>query len=169
MIRKRISIIDIFILLLFSFLTACNSEPELLLNTSVDNKSDNSKQDYAFYTEPNKLINPVDELYDQAHSTQNAVDWDGSYIGTLPCDNCLGIKTVLTLNKAGYYRLEETYLDKKEFVYYSEGRFNWDISGSRISFRGDDKRVWFIGESSAWLVNNEGVIADTYILEKQHE
>ena len=41
---------------------------------------------------------PVDN-----HTARNALDWPGSYEGTLPCADCPGIRTRLTLMKDGRY------------------------------------------------------------------
>ncbi|CAM3192946.1 copper resistance protein NlpE [Moritella viscosa] len=162
---KKLTIVGTFLLL--AFLTACNPlEP--LSETPTDGESDSSKHSNTGDSASSELVSPVDELYGSDHSTQNVVDWDGSYIGTLPCASCPGIEIVLTINDAGYYTLKETYLAENDAVFRSQGRFDWDASGSRITFRGDDRRVWVIGEGTAWLVGEDNKLADEYSLNKQH-
>ena len=39
------------------------------------------------------------------HNSRNSLDWVGIYEGVLPCADCPGIKTRLTLNYDGSYRL----------------------------------------------------------------
>jgi uncharacterized lipoprotein NlpE involved in copper resistance len=39
------------------------------------------------------------------HNSRNALDWAGTYEGVLPCADCPGTKTRLTLNYDGSYRL----------------------------------------------------------------
>lgn len=45
-------------------------------------------------------------------TSQNALDWNGTYKGTLPCADCEGIETELTLNLDGNYLYKATYLGK---------------------------------------------------------
>ena len=49
---------------------------------------------------------------DTAHTTENALDWNGTYKGILPCADCEGIKTELELNSDKTYEIKETYLGK---------------------------------------------------------
>src|SRR5262249_20486174 len=39
------------------------------------------------------------------HNSRNSLDWAGTYEGVLPCADCLGTKTRLTLNHDDSYRL----------------------------------------------------------------
>ena len=148
-------------LLAFYFLAGCSSNEKSLLPLSEAVVSDVSGDDLSARTTNN--------LYDQAHSTKNAVDWDGVYIGTIPCASCPGIKMILTVSEGGYYRLEETYLGEKDGIFRSEGLFDWDDSGSRITFRGEDKRTWMVGENRVWLVDANGKPSSNYMLKKQRE
>ena len=75
----------------------------------------------------------------------------------------------LTVSEGGDYKLEETYLGGKDGIFRSEGLLDWDDSGSRITFRGKDKRTWMIGENRAWLVDVNGKPSSNYILKKQRE
>ncbi|MDE5451088.1 copper resistance protein NlpE N-terminal domain-containing protein, partial [Elizabethkingia meningoseptica] len=34
---------------------------------------------------------------DDSHNAQNSLDWAGTYEGTVPCADCPGIKTTITL------------------------------------------------------------------------
>ena len=38
------------------------------------------------------------EGMDMAHNSQNSLDWAGVYQGILPCADCEGFDTVITLN-----------------------------------------------------------------------
>ena len=40
---------------------------------------------------------------DTAHTAENALDWNGTYKGILPCADCEGIKTELELNSDKTY------------------------------------------------------------------
>ena len=39
------------------------------------------------------------------HTRQNSLDWAGVYEGVLPCANCPGVRTRLTLQRDGSYQL----------------------------------------------------------------
>ena len=102
-------------------------------------------------------------------SNQTSLDWAGRYQGTLPCADCAGIETSLTLSESGRYTLTETYLGKgKPFV--TKGRFTWDSTGSTVTLDNDARR-FKVGEGRIWHLDQQGQIvtgslADHYILTK---
>ena len=106
------------------------------------------------------------------HGTRDAVDWNGSYTGTLPCADCEGLKTVLTLNDDGTYAISETYLGKKDKPFEAKGKFTWDAAGSIITLDdAGDKRTYKVGEGQIWALDADnkevtGELADKYILKK---
>lgn len=69
------------------------------------------------------------------HTAQNALDWNGTYSGVLPCADCEGIETELTLNKDFSYVLVSKYLGKgialEDVV---KGKFSWQ--GNNIKLEG---------------------------------
>lgn len=93
-------------------------------------------------------------------TTANAVDWNGTYSGTLPCASCPGIETVLILNPDKTYKLKERYLEEKEGLFDSSGSFTFDPSDSFITLRdpknSSENRIFFIGEGKAWMVSKIG-------------
>ena len=107
-----------------------------------------------------------------SHGTRDAVDWNGSYSGTLPCADCSGIKTVLTLNQDGTYAMSETYLGKQDKPFEAKGKFSWDASGSVITLdEAGDKRAYKVGEGQMWALDADGKeitgeLANSYILKK---
>ncbi|MDO5528022.1 MAG: copper resistance protein NlpE [Paracoccus sp. (in: a-proteobacteria)] len=104
------------------------------------------------------------------HNTRNSVDWDGRYVGTMPCASCPGIETTLTINEAGFYTLAETYLEEDDGDFLSEGTFEWDADGSTIQLEGDDEqRAFLIGEGMAWMVGSDGTPDDAHPLVKLTE
>ncbi len=62
----------------------------------------------------------------QSHNANNALDWDGTYIGTLPCADCSGINVTLNLNKDGTYILVQSYKGEQDGRFTSEGHFSWN-------------------------------------------
>lgn len=100
-----------------------------------------------------------------ADTTRDSVDWEGRYVGTLPCASCPGIDTTLILNEAGFYTLEEVYLEEKDGALTTEGKFEWNADGTRITLdENGDKRVYAIGEGKAWGVGADGAPNEDYVL-----
>lgn len=107
-------------------------------------------------------------------TSQNALDWNGTYKGTLPCADCEGIETELTLNLDGTYLYKATYLGKDTKVYEIEAPFQWDETGSMITLleMEDAPGKYQVGENQLWHLDRngkriEGDLADRYILKKQ--
>lgn len=110
---------------------------------------------------------------DPAHNSRNALDWDGRYEGVLPCADCEGVKTKLTLQQDGYYRLETQYLGKSEQLFRERGQFEWDHSGQIVTLQrpqpGGDQ--FFVGENVLWQLDMngqriQGELAEHYKLHK---
>lgn len=90
--------------------------------------------------------------YDDAHTSRNSLDWDGTYTGVLPSDDCEGIDTSISLDKDQTYLLKLRYLgtpekERKEFI--SEGKFTWDENGNDITLEGakDGFHKFKVGEN----------------------
>lgn len=67
------------------------------------------------------------EIVDLAHTSENSLDWAGKYAGVLPCADCEGIETQLTLNDDQTYVLKTHYLtgEATEDIVL-EGKFSWE-------------------------------------------
>ncbi|WP_372403360.1 copper resistance protein NlpE [Acinetobacter piscicola] len=113
---------------------------------------------------------------DSVHQAENSLDWAGKYKGLLPCADCEGIETELTLNADKTYELEEEYKggkgDEKKFE--SKGKFTFDSKGSIITLdKNADERKFFVGENFLEARNREtgtkieGPIAEHYKLAKE--
>jgi uncharacterized lipoprotein NlpE involved in copper resistance len=70
---------------------------------------------------------------DPAHNSRISLDWPGTYRGTLPCADCVGIKTKLTLYDDDTYRRTIEYVGRNERVFTDEGSFRWSETGNKIS------------------------------------
>jgi len=70
---------------------------------------------------------------DPAHNSRNSLDWAGVYEGVLPCANCPGIQTRLTLNRDETFELSTLYLDRDKAPRIVRGRFSWQPSGNAIT------------------------------------
>ncbi|KLV03163.1 lipoprotein [Photobacterium aquae] len=122
-------------------------------------------------TETEQAEQPV---VDGAHNAQNALDWNGTYTGILPCADCEGIKTELVLGQDGTFNLTEVYLGKKDGTFEHDGTFNWNAAGNTIALPGisDQPIQYFVGENQLFRLDREGnrvtgELADHYTLKKQ--
>lgn len=108
-------------------------------------------------------------------NSQNSLDWPGSYQGILPCADCIGIETVITLNSDDTYKVITSYSGKGEGEVFEEiGTFTWTADGGAVLLKnveGEKFRTLKVGENKLlWLDDNGKVItgdlADKYILNK---
>jgi hypothetical protein len=62
----------------------------------------------------------------------NAGQLDGSYEGVLPCADCSGVSTRLTLLSNNRYLLQEIFLGKSALVFNDHGRWTLSLGGKRV-------------------------------------
>lgn len=110
------------------------------------------------------------EIVDPAHNSRNSVDWAGTYQGTLPCADCPGIQTTLTLQEDNGYVLQTAYLERGDSVYTESGEFTWDENGGKITLDADSRKFQ-VGENRLFALDMEGNritgnLADHYVLQK---
>ncbi|WP_087543904.1 copper resistance protein NlpE [Acinetobacter sp. WCHA29] len=114
---------------------------------------------------------------DTAHTAENALDWNGTYKGILPCADCEGIKTELELNSDKTYEIKETYLGKGDGKpFESKGSFQFDNKNSSIIEldKAGDSRKYFVAEGYLKALDMDGKeitgdLADKYQLKKEAE
>jgi len=107
------------------------------------------------------------------HSSATSLDWHGTYKGVVPCADCEGIATTLTLNMDYSYTLISKYLGKSEDLFEETGSFDWNDLGSVVilsSNQGKSKQ-FFVGENYVIQLDENGefisgVLAEQYYLRK---
>ena len=139
----------LYILVLFCILS-CKDDKE-----SSETNETTTKSEWEIASD--KIPEIIDE-----HNSKNSLDWDGVYSGVLPCDNCDGIDTRITLRKNETYQLVLRYAgipekEGKDFI--SEGEFSWEDNGANILFKGDqvDFQKFKVGERFLMPLDNTGV------------
>lgn len=90
------------------------------------------------------------------HNSMNSLDWEGTYEGLLPCADCEGIKTVVTLNKDNTYVIKELYVGKDMKPQESKGTFKWDDKGQKILFSDKNRPPYFVGENTLTHLDKDG-------------
>jgi len=91
------------------------------------------------------------------HTSRNSLDWAGTYEGVLPCADCPGIKTRLTLNQDGTYELSTQYLDRQPAPQVVRGQFTWNAGGSAVALDPNGNAQQFsVGEGRLLQLNRDG-------------
>ncbi|HSI71303.1 MAG TPA: copper resistance protein NlpE N-terminal domain-containing protein [Gillisia sp.] len=106
------------LLLIFILFTvvACKS--------NVDSPDNELRDDL---TENNKSL--------QLHNSRNSLDWAGTYSGILPCEDCIGVETILEIKEDETYKLisRRTNSEDQTIETQSSGNFIWNDKGSAIT------------------------------------
>lgn len=110
------------------------------------------------------------------HNSANSLDWAGVYQGVVPCADCEGIRTKLTLNMDNSYQLSSIYLGKDATPFKQQGHFEWDAKGSviRLLDQKDGPALYKVGENQLIQLDMQGQLisgdlAKHYKLKKQDE
>jgi hypothetical protein len=90
------------------------------------------------------------------HNSRISLDWAGTYEGVLPCADCPGTKTRLTLNYDGSYRLVTQAQGSQNGEKSVTGVFTWQPSGNAITLDERGGRQQFsVGEGRLTLLRPE--------------
>ena len=111
-------------------------------------------------------------------NSENSLDWKGAYTGTVPCADCAGIFTQITLNADKTYSLKTTYLGKEGIGENLNGTFQWDATGSIITLSGLKEKsmpsAYQVGENKLIQLDMSGNVitgesASNYVLTKVND
>lgn len=99
-----------------------------------------------------------DSVVDAAHNSRNALDWPGTYSGTLPCADCEGIRTTVTLRDDGTFDRELLYLGKTDTPVGQSGNFSWNEAGSIVTLTATDgaTQMYQVGENQLFHLDRAG-------------
>lgn len=106
-------------------------------------------------------------------NSSTSLDWVGTYKGILPCADCEGIETVITIKEDMTYAIKSKYLGKDEMVYEQKGDFLWNEEGNTIILNEKNRtlRQFLVGENYLLQLDLKGnkitgELADKYFLHK---
>lgn len=146
----------------------------LLLTISLScNKKSKQQEEQESEIAPT-VSTEVVQIADNAHNSQNALDWEGVYQGVLPCADCEGLKTSITLLGGNKYRATTEYVGKSEKQAHESGNFAWDETGSIIVIGdGENQQKYKVGENVLFHLDKDGNqitgdLADKYKLMKNY-
>ena len=110
-----------------------------------------------------------------SHNSKNSLDWDGIYVGTIPCADCEGIEVIIILGDDNTYSMNYRYLGKEDsedgYANFS-GSFTWSKDGSTVIFSDKTRPYYFkVGENTLTQLDMNGCpitgnLADMYVLTK---
>jgi copper homeostasis protein (lipoprotein) len=89
-------------------------------------------------------------------NSRNALDWNGTYVADLPCADCPGIRSVLTLMDDEHYEMRWVYLERGDSVFVEKGTFTWDSTGSIIQLSEGAQQTYQVGENQLFHLDGDG-------------
>ncbi len=111
---------------------------------------------------------------DLAHSPKNTVDYVGTYKGILPCADCHGLETEITINENATFCIKTKYQGKGDKIFMQKGNFEWDKKGTTIILKGvtGGPNKYLVGKNTLTQLDIDGdkitgSSAEEYILSKQ--
>ncbi len=108
----------LLIMLTFLLFTSCKT-------TEEDNEANDRMEEYA--ENPQRENEPAPRV---------SLDWEGTYSGVLPCEDCTGIETYLTIEEDLSYELVQRRvktIDTESEEKETSGTFSWNGQGTAIS------------------------------------
>ena len=108
-------------------------------------------------------------------NARDNLNWVGSYSGVVPCADCQGILTQITLNADQTYQISWKYQGKSDETFKNSGKFQWDAEGNAITLEGLEKDKfpvrYKVGEEHLLQLDMEGNVitgelADKYMINK---
>lgn len=114
------------------------------------------------------------EVINDGHNSRNSLDYEGTYTGTMPCADCSGIYTELTL-KGNDYTLKTVYEgkeDKGENAFTETGKYAWNTGGNIITLNNDSTQQYQVGENVLIALDENGKritgdLAALYVLRRR--
>ncbi len=114
----------------------------------------------------NKKVNhsePENEILDDGHSSEIALDWDGIYSGLTPCASCPGILTTVILNEDHTFTQTRFYLGEASQPSTEQGSFSFTKEGNAVVLEqnGGDKVMYAVGENCLIMLDKNGQTASS--------
>ena len=111
-------------------------------------------------TQKNSVQKSIDnDQMTSGHTSQNSLDWAGSYRGILACSDCDGIEAVVTLTEDLTFKQKYRHLGKSGEPQETTGTFSWNRDGNRITLvptGANDSVQYLVGENSLAQLDDQG-------------
>ncbi|KMQ60269.1 lipoprotein [Chryseobacterium angstadtii] len=132
-----------------ALLASCNQKEKTVENTVATTDS------AAVQTAPSDSITKATPTA-AGDTSENALDWPGTYDAVVPCADCPGIKTSLTINNDKTFSITEEYIDRNS-KNQDKGTFEWDATGSMITLKGKTANYKYkVGENILIQLDMDG-------------
>ncbi|MEQ1529720.1 MAG: copper resistance protein NlpE [Methylococcales bacterium] len=113
-------------------------------------------------------------VVENGHHAPNSLDWPGIYHGFTPCDDCMGIKTTLALNKNNSYILITQNVGKSPREIVEKGKFTWGSENNTVLLTARNSsttRQYLVGENTLTQLDDSGnritgKLAEKYVLRR---
>ena len=116
----------------------------------------------------------ADKKIVETYNAKISGNYIGTYKGTLPCIDCQGMETEITINENATFCIKTKYLGKGEKVFIQKGNFKWNKQGTTIILTDikSGPNHYLVGKNtlnqlSATGKKETGSLADEYILTKK--
>jgi uncharacterized lipoprotein NlpE involved in copper resistance len=106
-------------------------------------------------------------------NTEPTMDWPGTYTGVLPCADCEGIQTRITLYSDYTYKMWYQYMGKGDETFNESGTFHREGDSDVITLEGKDSFQYKVGENTLTHLDADGRVitgelAEYYVLVKSN-
>ena len=118
------------------------------------------------------LVGCANSSSDSPSAATQTAKYDAQYQGTLPCADCDGVVTTLTLNPDGTFFMESEYLANKPVKFSQQGKYTEVEEGVvELTLDNNDKVYYQIEEGEAIMLDQNrkaptGALADHYVLKQ---
>jgi len=109
-------------------------------------------------------------------NANKTLNYQGTYQGVLPCADCDGLETTISLNENNTYVIQSQYLGKGNKIFEQRGTFTWNKTGSIVIFDNIDNapNQYAVGKNTLTQLDLEGnlitgSLAKQYVLSKQEK
>ena len=104
----------------------------------------------------------------------NSTKYEGTYTGTMPCADCTGIDTEITIND-GKYIIKRTYLgteNMEQNMFIESGSYTWNKETKVLTFDNDPEQRYLLRDNTLVALDQDGKevtgdLASLYILKKK--
>lgn len=120
-----------------------------------------------------KVITQTSTEVEEQYNAKNSLDITGTYRGILPCADCEGVETEISLLPDETYLKKTKYLGKDHKVYEEIGDYIWKDDGNTLILEGIDSEPieYMVRENSLMQMDMQGNritgdLSEKYILKK---
>ncbi len=152
----------IFVSTLFSVCNAAMAESDMQIQERVLKAREMTHQQQIDHT---THISPIDK----------SLDFHGVFYGFLPCNDCNGIKTTLSLKQKNNYLLVTQPARESSREYYEKGKYSWNDESQTVVLtprnQSNTRQYYIENEGTLIQLNSDGTRitgdqADDYILRR---